>query len=148
MAEKREFKKSRRLSRVRGSYRKWEEWEKGDIFIGKFVSEGKDQYKKPSWAFETLQADFADGSGKKLIGKILSLNSAGFLDKSLKDEDEETQIEPGQLVQVEYTGKEKMTKGPFKGKMAHTGVVDLLEDDEAEETLEGEEDADEEDMDL
>ena len=158
--EKRVFKKKGRLSKVRGLFRKWEEWDKGDSLVGKFISKGKDQFGNPSWSFEVIQADFADDSGAKFEGKVITLNSAGFLNKAMEDEDGELKVEAGEAVEITYNGKEKMVKGPNKGKPAHTGIVDMVdlgEDDEdesveaeeeEEEESEEEEDEDDEDMDL
>ncbi len=127
--EKRKFKTTKRLAgggaRV---YRKWGEWDVGDVFVGKYISSYLDQYDKPGWVFTVEEAFFKDKKlAKELVGKNLALNGAGMLNKAMAE------IEEGQLVQITYTGTSTIEKGKFAGKDAHTMEVDLVSEDNGEE---------------
>lgn len=139
---KRVFKEKRKLSRGPSAFRKWGDWDEGDVLIGEFVSEGVDRYGKPSWTFKVLDAQFKNKKdAKKLEGQNITLNSNGQLDAALEE------VEPGTTIQVTYNGMAEMKGGPFKGKDAHLVDVAEMEGDEDEESEDDEENEDEEESD-
>lgn len=110
------------------SYRKWEDYEVGDTVIGTFIGTHVCQYKKTNWKIKVLDAQFQDQElADSLVGKVLVLNSAGSLDKQMED------VTEGECIQMEYTGKTLLTKGPYAGKEAHTMAVAIVEEGEGEE---------------
>ncbi len=132
---KRVFKTTKKLSHTRCAYRKWSEWEVGDIVVGKYVGSKIDNYKKPNWMLEVEEAFFANKKeAKAMIGQTIGLNSSGTLDKAMEKATE------GKLYQITYNGTEEMTGGPYAGKDRHLIEVDECEvegeheydDDEAE----------------
>lgn len=138
---KRTFKLKKKISGGSVTYRKWAEWEEGDVLIGKYIGQKEDQYQKPNWMLKVLDAQFMDTDlGEELIDKTIGLNSAGQLDKAME------QIEEGQIVQVTYNGTSEIERGKFKGKDAHVIEVDLVEEDGAEEEDESEEETEEEEV--
>lgn len=144
---KRTFVSKKKLSGVQAEYKKWTEWEVGDTIIGKFVGSKIDGYKKPNWLIEVEEANFAKNGkkeSKRLVGKILGLNSTGKLDRAMKE------VELGDMVQVEYKGMASITKGQYKGKDAHDMDVDIVEEEgeETEEEETEEEESEEEGDDL
>lgn len=137
-APKRVFKTKKKLTGGGGVYRKWGEWSEGDVVIGKYVGHKIDQYEKPNWMIEVVDAQFSDeDAGTDLIGKVLCLNSSGQLNNAME------KVEEGQLVQIAYNGTSEITKGKYKGKDAHQIEVDLVEEEGAESDDDDEE-ADEE----
>ena len=146
---KRTFKVKKKLTKGQTNYRKWDEWENGDVLIGTFVSQGEDKYQKPNWEIKVEDAQFVDHKlGKKLLGKSLTLNSCGQLDKAME------KVEEGEMLQITYNGTAKINKGKFKGKDAHLVDVEIVveegsEDDvEENEEEENEETEENEDLDL
>lgn len=121
---KRVFRSTRKVSGGAKTYRKWEEWEIGEIVIGKYVDDHLDQYKKQCPVIEVVDAMLKDDAlNKSLQGKLLVLNHCGQLRKAFD------KIEKEQLVQVTYNGKSLMEKGPYAGKDAHLiGVEEVVED--------------------
>jgi hypothetical protein len=103
-------------------YRKWDDYEIGDIVVGKFVGMHHCQFEKENPKISVLEAFFKDGSGAQLTGKTLVLNSCGTLDSAMKE------IKEGDLIQLEYTGKVALTKGKFAGKEAHTMNIETVEE--------------------
>lgn len=143
---KRVFKSKKKLSSVRAVYRKWSEWETGDIIVGKYKGSQIDNYDKPNWLIEVEEAFFGDKKEqKKVIGQVMGLNSSGKLDAAMK------KVEIGEMVQIEYKGMSTIEKGKFKGKDAHDIDVDLVEedggDDDEEEIDEDEDEVDEDEED-
>jgi len=131
MATKRVFKTAKKLSGSRQVYRKWSEWNEGDILIGKYKGFKEDQYEKPNWLVEVEDACFSNAKeAKELVGKVIGLNSSGQLDKAME------KLTEGQWVQITYNGTAEIEKGKFKGKDAHVIEVDLLVEDGAEEASE------------
>lgn len=119
---KRVFKATEQLAGGTRVYRKWADWEVGDILIGKWVATHVDQYKKNCPVFTVEEAYFkAKKEGEKLKGQNLCLNACGMLEKALES------AEKGDLIQIEYTGTSMIEKGPYAGKEAHTMVVDKVE---------------------
>jgi hypothetical protein len=139
---KRVFKSKKKLSGARATYRPWKEWEIGDLIIGKYRGQKEDNYEKPNWLFEVLDAQFSDGrAAKKLIGQTIGLNSNGQLNKAMNSGLEKGSIEEGEtILQVMYNGTSEIEKGKYAGKDAHLVEVDIVEEDDGSE-----EDADSED---
>lgn len=128
---KRVFKSRKKLSGGPSSFRKWDEWEEGDVLIGKLVGQREDNYGNPSWQVEVEEAQFMKKKeGAALAGKTITLNSAGQLNKALE------QVEEGQFIQVTYNGKSRIEKGIYKGKDAHLIGVELLEEDDGSDDSE------------
>lgn len=130
--EKRVFKSKKKLSGGRCTYRPWKDWEVGDLIIGKYKGSKIDNYEKPNWLIEVLDAQFAKKKeASKLVGQTIGLNSAGQLDKAMEH------VSEGDTVQVLYNGTSQIEKGKYKGKDAHLIEVDLVEE-EGEESDEAE----------
>ncbi len=141
---KRVFRSKKKLSSVRCVYRKWNEWDVGDVLIGKFISQSEDSYGKPNYAIEVLDVQLGDKkAAKKMIdGKVIGLNSTGSLDRAMK------KAETGKTYQFIYEGLERMDGGPYKGKDKHLiEVEEVTEDDGSEEEEEHEDEEDESDYD-
>lgn len=129
MALKRKYKAKKKLTGTRAVYRPWKEWEVGDIIIGVYQGSQTDNYDKPNWLFEVVDAFFQKKpkTAAKLVGQVIGLNSNGKLDKAMK------KVEPGVMVQVEYKGMGTIEGGKYKGKDAHDVAVDLVEEDDGRE---------------
>jgi hypothetical protein len=129
---KRIYKSTKKLSSVKATYRKWSDWDAGDILIGTYKGSQTDSYDKPNWLIEVEDAQFTDAkAAKKLMPKgdekvVLGLNSSGKFDLAME------QVEVGDIVQVEYKGMSVIEKGKYKGKDAHDIEVDLVEEDGAD----------------
>ncbi len=140
MATKRVFKSRKKLSSTRCVYRKWSEWDAGDILIGTYKGSQIDNYDKPNWLVEVVEAQFSNAKeAKKIADQIIGLNSTGKLDKAMD------QVEIGQMIQLEYKGMSTIEKGKYKNKDAHDIEVDLVTEDNGEEDEGEEEETDEED---
>lgn len=128
---KRVFKTTKVLSGAQTQYRAWKDWDVGDVLIGtlKGTSKNRKNVNKVDWIVQVEDAQFSDkAAAKKVIGKTLTLNCAGQLDKGLE------QIEFGEMFQVTYNGAKEMKGGPHSGKEAHTmEVVGVSEGGESEE---------------
>lgn len=148
MATKRMFKSKKKVSSVRAVYRKWADWEAGDILIGTYKGSQIDSYDKPNWLIEVEDAQFTDVKlVKSLMPKgdkkiVIGLNSSGKLDKAME------QVEIGEMVQVEYKGTSTIEKGKYKGKEAHDIEVDIVEEEGDEDEVDEDEDEDEDEDDL
>jgi hypothetical protein len=136
---KRKYVVKKKMTLGQRTFRKWEDWEVGDILIGKYVSQGTDQYDKPSYVIEVYEAQFKDKKAAKVAsdGINLCLNSCGMLDKAMEG------VEFGEVIQVEYTGTATIEKGKYKGKESHMMDVMVVEEEGDEEDLD--EDTEEED---
>lgn len=143
---KRTFKSKKKLSSTRAMYRPWKEWDTGDIIVGTYKGSQTDNYDKPNWLVEVVEAFLTDKKlEKKLKGQIVGLNSNGKLDKAMEE------CEPGDMVQIEYKGMSTIEKGKYKGKDAHDVEVDLVEEDDGEESdvdFDEEEDTNDDEEDL
>lgn len=145
---KRIFKSKKKLSSTKAVYRKWNEWDAGDILIGTFKGSQTDNYDKPNWLIEVEDAQFANSKeAKKLMPKgdekiVVGLNSSGKLDQAME------QVEIGDMIQVEYKGMSTIEKGKYKGKDAHDIEVDLVEEDGDDDEGESDDDGETDDDDL
>jgi hypothetical protein len=108
------------------TYRKWSEWETGDVVVGKYVSTEEDSYDKTNRILELEYCSF----NESLVGKKLVLNSCGSVDSAFE------QVDFGDIVQVEYKGIEKLEKGKFAGKDAHSLEISVVEEEGPEEDVE------------
>lgn len=143
MGTKRVFKTTKKLSGGRTLYRKWDEWETGDLIIGKFLAQGEDQYQKPNWKMQVEDAQFASSKeSKKYTGQVLTLNSAGQLNKAME------KVEEGDMIQITYQGTSVIEKGKFKGKDAHLVEVDMVVEDTGDDEIDEEEEEEIEEDDL
>jgi hypothetical protein len=95
-------------SGVPSYFRGWKEWEEGDTLVGVYHSTYETEFKKqkqPNFRFKVLECNFkvTDKDGKTVdpVGKILTLNSAGQLNKFMKN------VEIGMVVIVPYAGKRR-----------------------------------------
>lgn len=112
------------------NYRKWEDYSEGDVVVGTFIGIHVCQYKKKNFKIKVLDAQFEDHElADTLIGKVLVLNAAGSLDKQMEE------VEEGDNISMEYTGKSLLTKGPYAGKEAHGMIVNIVEIEEEESGL-------------
>jgi len=98
------------------SYRSWKQWDIGDYLVGKYVSEGEDQFGNPNYKVEVIEAGFSEGEAPKQ-NSIFSFNSSGALNKAME------QVAVGDVIKVIYKGEETVTKGKFKGKKFHSMEV-------------------------
>lgn len=136
---KRKFKTLKTLT-GRNLYRQYDEWDVGDIVIGKIVDWGTDKYEKKCPIIEVIDPMFKKKSeNERVAGKRLFLNSCGKLAKRIN----EGALEEGMTIQLEYLGKNVMEKGKYAGKEAHDVNVDIVAEDTGEETGEGGEAKDE-----
>lgn len=136
---KRVFKSKKKLSGGRCTYRAWKEWDVGDYIIGKFKGSKTDNYDKPNWLVEVVDAAFVEHKlARKLIGQTIGLNSSGQLNKAME------KVEEGDLIQVMYNGTSEIEKGKYAGKDAHLIEVDLVQEDVDEDDDEENEEVDEE----
>lgn len=140
VAEKRKFKVKKKLSGGQKSYRKWEDYEEGDVVIGTYVGTHIDQYKKECFTVLVIDAQFQDDTGDEYEGKNLVLNSAGMLNKAMED------VAEGETIQVTYEGKSRIEKGVHAGKDSHVIKVELMTDEDSDED-EGDDTVDPEDDD-
>lgn len=143
-AEKRVFKTKKKLAGGKTEYRAWNEWDEGDVIIGKYVgsSQNRKNATKKDWIVEVVDCQFADKKeAKRLLGKTVTLNCAGQLDKGMNA------AELGDLVQITYNGQQEMKGGPHAGKMAHLHEVEIVEEDDGEEDEDADLDDDEEEAD-
>lgn len=90
-------------------YKAWSKWEISDYIVGKYTSQSIDQYNKPNYRLEVIEAKFA-AKDHPSVGETFTLNSCGALDKAMEE------ITEGTIIKVIYKGRDKMTKGPYKGK--------------------------------
>lgn len=123
---KRQFRVKKQVNGSQ-SYKKWEDYSVGDIVIGEFLGMHICQYKKENPKLKVLDAFSKDGSLEEFIGKTLVLNSCGSLDKAME------QVIEGDVIQVEYTGKNLLQKGPYAGKEAHSVALAIVEAEGIEE---------------
>lgn len=124
---KRKFKTVRKLGGPM-KFRKWSDWEVGDVLIGKYESVRTDQYDKTNRVLSVLEAQFKDGSGHEYDGKNICLNACGSLDFWFEEAEEP--VVKGDIVQIEYCGKEVMEKGPYAGKDFHSISIAVVTDEE------------------
>lgn len=144
MATKRVFKSKKKISGTRGTFRKWSDWDEGDILLAEYVSEGEDQYGNSQWVMKVIEATFTDRKlAKSLIDKNLILNSSGQLNKAMD------KASVGEVVQIIYNGTSVIEKGKFKGKESHLMDVEIMEEEgeDSEDTdFEDEEENEDDDM--
>ncbi len=140
MAVKRVFTTTKRVNGSASVYRKWAEWDIGDILIGKYVGSKVDRYKKMNWHLEVYEAQFVNDEdlAEEIKGKIIGLNSAGKLNKAME------QVEEGEIVQITFNGSMEMKGGDFAGKDAYLMDVDIVQEEgdapEEEEEVEDDDD--------
>lgn len=81
----------------------------------------KDPYGKENYKFTALTAGTTvNKDGEEIeydIGATVIINASGSLDAKMKG------VAEGSEVIVDFDGKVKITKGPFKGKLANTYSV-------------------------
>ena len=126
---KRVFRSKKKLSGSRCVYRAWKTWSVGDLIIGTYRGSKIDNYDKPNWIIDVIDAQFSKKKeGEKLVGQTIGLNSAGGLDKAME------KVEEGTVIQVMYNGTSTIEKGKYAGKDAHNIEVDLVEEDTADDS--------------
>lgn len=109
----------------KSAYRTWKNWESGDFLVGKYVSTSEDNYGKPNYKVEVIEASFSDGSEPK-ASEVFTFNSSGALIKAMEE------VQVGDIIKVIYKGEEVMTKGKYKGKAFHSMEV-LVADSKGEQ---------------
>lgn len=117
------------------SYKAWSKWSAGDFLVGKFQSTGEDNFGKPNYKVEVIEASFDDGEEPQ-AGSIFSFNSSGALTKAMEE------VNPGDVIKVIYKGEETLTKGKYKGKKYHSMEV-LVADNKGTSKSVSSEDSDE-----
>jgi hypothetical protein len=102
-----------RANNVPSLFRAWGDWEEGDYVVGEFHSTYETVYKKAvqhNWRIKVTDCNFKcvnkEGEQINPIGKILTLNSAGQLNKFMKD------VDIGMMVDVTYGGKQPDKNDP------------------------------------
>lgn len=107
-------------------YFKYEECKKGQVLVyGKYIGRSPNKFGKENFDFKPVEG-----------GATVCLNHSGHLAYLI-----ETYCNVGDVVQVVYNGKQKLDKGPYKGKESHQfelsvegdGETQLEMDFEAEE---------------
>ena len=104
-------------------YRGFDDWAVGDCVIGKIVGTNKDKYGHTGPVVKVIEAQFKKDA-EKFVGKNLAINSTGKMRKNMPE------FTMGELIQVEYLGKNTMEKGKFAGKDAHDVNILILEEDD------------------
>lgn len=99
------------------SYKSWSKWSPGDYLVGKFQSVGQDNFGKPNYKVEVIEASFKDGDEPK-SGTIFAFNSSGALTKAMEE------IHTDDVIKVLYKGQDTITKGKYKDKKFHS--MDVL----------------------
>jgi hypothetical protein len=108
-------------------YRKWDDYTAGDLFIGTYTGIHKDTtYKKDHFKFKVEECFFKEDA-ESFVGQTLVLNTCGSLEKAMED------IEEGTVLQIEYLGKDTMTKGPYAGKEAVSLAISIVEEEADEQ---------------
>ena len=98
------------------SYKSWKNWEEGDYLVGKYVSQHEDNYGKPNYKVEVIEAGFSSGDAPK-AGAMFTFNSSGALNKAMDE------VKEGDVIKVIYKGEETINKGKYKGKAFHSMEV-------------------------
>jgi hypothetical protein len=107
MERKRTFKPTVvKSSNIPSLFRAWNDWEDGDYVVGVYHSMYETEFKKApqkNWRIKVTDCNFKvnDKSGKLIdpVGKILTLNSAGQLNKFMAG------VDIGMMVDITYGGK-------------------------------------------
>lgn len=136
---KRVFKGGKKLTGTPGIFRKWSDWEVGDVVVGEYKETYiSAKYKKPVWVIKVEDAMFADKKfAKTLIGQDFHLNSNGKIDKAMEKCDE------GTVVQITYNGKSELPKGhQYAGADSHD--IEVIAEGDVEDESEDLEDTDDE----
>lgn len=103
-------------------FKKWAEWEKGDIIVGKFLKTREDNYDKTNYIVEPLleecKCSFIDELEAAVESdKTFNLNYNGSLGFQMEDMD----VQVGEYVRIEYTGTEMIyIEKMKKEKETHT----------------------------
>jgi hypothetical protein len=134
------FKKVKKLTGGRKTFRKWTDWDEGDYIVGYYRGIHEDEkYGKDHFTFEIIEAHFQ--SDKKLAASILEkefvCNTCGKLAKGMKKAVE------GKPYQVTYNGVGEMEEGKYAGSEAYDVDVEEVSLDEESEDKELETDEDE-----
>lgn len=98
------------------SYKAWKQWSAGDYLVGKYLSQGEDQFGNPNYKVETIESEFENGDDI-IKGAVFSFNSSGALNKAMEE------VEVGDVIKVIYKGEDTISKGKFKGKAFHSMEV-------------------------
>jgi hypothetical protein len=98
------------------SYRPWKNWEESDYLVGKYVSQTEDNYGKPNYKVEVIEAGFSTGEAPK-AGTMFTFNSSGSLNKAMDE------VQEGDIIKVIYKGEDTISKGKYKGKAFHSMEV-------------------------
>lgn len=99
-------------------YFKYEECKKGQVLVyGKYIGRSPNKFGKENF-------DFKPNEG----GPTVCLNHSGHLAYLL-----ETYVSPGDVVEIKYMGKEKLEKGPYKGKESHQFELSVEGDGEEQQ---------------
>jgi hypothetical protein len=133
---RREFKVKKELS-MQSQFRSYDDYEVGDIVVGKVVGTTLDRYKKYNIVIKVLSCQFKKEKPSKYEGKNLTMNNTGGINKVLKDAsmlDDSGKLSDeylGTILQFEYQGKAKLNdKHTYAGKEAHVIKVDIVEEDD------------------
>lgn len=108
-------------------FKPWSEYSAGDILLGKYLGPTGNKFdeSKPNYLLEVIEVFLKDKKVQKeyVEGTVVCLNHVGMLHKALVN------LEIGKLIQITYQGAQKMEKGKFAGKSAHSmEVVEVVED--------------------
>lgn len=119
-----------------GMFRQWEDWKEGDVLVGELVGFSTDKYKKISLKVKVVDASFKDKSQDKYVGKELTINSCGSLQKAYEELKENDAIGTG--LQFEYLGMTTVKSGTYKDEPRHDIKMDIvdLDDDGSESEVE------------
>lgn len=133
---RREFKVKKELS-MQSQFRAYDDYEIGDVVVGKVVGTTLDKYKKHNIVIKVLSCQFKTEKASKYEGKNLTMNYTGGIGKVLKDAsmvDENGKLKDdymGTILQFEYQGKVALNeKHTYAGKEAHVVKLDIVEEDD------------------
>lgn len=102
------------------NFKGWKDWQIGDYVAGKFVRTTpgyKGSTENPNYVIEIYETSFEDMEE----GSMFSLNHNGLLKYHMEDK----RVQPGDVIKVEYEGKEPMKDDP--STLAHQISLYLAE---------------------
>lgn len=141
MAKRKWTKKKTITSTGNKKFRQWDEYEKGDVIVGRFIQTQSGKFQHDNVIIEPLELQIEDTDWADEVmeaaedGARLVLNGCGSLTTAIDDLEEEG------IYEFTYNGKNKIKSGDYKGKMSHLIEVSEVEDPDADD----EDDSDEED---
>lgn len=127
----REFKTVRSSTSGPRSFRAWNDWDKGDALVLKYVGTVENKFdksknkEKPNYLFKILEVVELKNKKFKFEHSTLCLNTCGkfkYLMESLL-------VQPGEVVLFKYAGKSTLESGDYEGTEAHDFEMEVIDYD-------------------